>query len=255
LSVFSGGENREKHWRIPGLPAIPFPTMTDGITHFPELQLNFTEGRVLGCLLEKEATTPAYYPLTLNSLQAACNQSSNRNPVTAIEESAIEKALVGLRLKGLAVQVQAAGARSLKYKHTLPRILDLDSAQAAVLTVLLLRGTQTAGEIKQRCERMHEFAGIEAVEETIQWFIEYPHGALVERHPSGAGRRVETYSHLLGGAAAGDFVAGPEAVAVLELEEEQLWRNRMEQKVRELQTSVEELTALVHHLRTELGAE
>jgi uncharacterized protein YceH (UPF0502 family) len=249
-----GSELRKTFAGRPGA-GIFFVTMMEGTTHFPELQLNFTEGRVLGCLLEKEATTPAYYPLTLNSLQAACNQSSNRNPVTAIEEPAIEKALVGLRLKGLAVQVQAAGARSLKYKHTLHRILDLDSAQAAVLTVLLLRGTQTAGEIKQRCERMHEFASIEAVEETLQWFLEYPHGALVERHPSGAGRRVETYTHLLGGVPAADAIVSPEAVAVVELEEEQLWRNRMERKLRDLQDKVEELTALVHHLRAELGAE
>jgi uncharacterized protein len=245
----------EKDWRKRLGAGIPIATMTEGPNHFPEIQLNFTESRVLGCLLEKESTTPAYYPLTLNSLQAACNQSSNRNPVTALEEAAIEKALVGLRLKGLAVQVQAAGARSLKYKHTLARVLDLDSAQAAVLTVLLLRGTQTAGEIKQRCERMHEFASIEAIEETIEWFIEYPHGALVERHPSGAGRRVETFTHLLGGAPAAELMASPDAVAMVELEEEQLWRNRMEQKVRELQSHVDELSALVRTLRVDLGAE
>ena len=228
--------------------------MTETSTRFPELQLTFIESRILGCLMEKESTTPAYYPLTLNSLQAACNQSSNRNPVTQLEESAIEKALVQLRLKGLAVQVQAAGARAFKFKHTLPRILDLDSAQTAILTVLLLRGTQTAGEIKQRCERMHDFESIEAVEEALQWFIEYPHGPLVIRHPSGSGRRVETYGHLLGGAPAGDSQVLPEtAVQVVELEEEQLWRNRMEQKVRDLQSSVEELTAMVNHLRSELG--
>jgi uncharacterized protein YceH (UPF0502 family) len=230
--------------------------MTETKTLFPELQLSFTEGRVLGCLLEKEATTPAYYPLTLNSLQAACNQSSNRYPVTQLEESAIEKALVGLRLKGLAIQLHAAGARSLKYKHSLPQILDLDAAQTAILTVLLLRGTQTAGEIKQRCERMHEFSAIEAVEDALQWFIEYPHGPLVVRHPSGSGRRVETYAHLLGGAPAGDAAALTEAAAtIVELEEEQIWRSRMERKVQDLQTSVEELTAMVHHLRSELGAE
>lgn len=228
--------------------------MTETSTRFPELQLTFIESRILGCLMEKEVTTPAYYPLTLNSLQAACNQSSNRNPVTQLEESAIEKALVQLRLKGLAVQVQAAGARAFKFKHTLPRILDLDASQTAILTVLLLRGTQTAGEIKQRCERMHDFESIEAVEEALQWFIEYPHGPLVVRHPSGSGRRVETYAHLLGGAHAGDSQALPEAaVQVVELEEEQLWRNRMEQKVRDLQSSVEELTAMVNHLRSELG--
>jgi uncharacterized protein len=230
--------------------------MSESKPHFPELQLTFAEGRVLGCLLEKEATTPAYYPLTLNSLQAACNQSSNRYPVTQLEEGSIEKALVALRFKGLAIQLQAAGARSLKYKHTLPQILELDAAQTAILTVLILRGVQTAGEIKQRCERMHDFESIEAVEEAIQWFIEYPHGPLVVRNPAGGGRRVETYAHLLGGAPAGDARATTEAGAeVVELEEEQAWRGRMEQKIRDLQTQVEELTSMVQHLRSELGAE
>jgi hypothetical protein len=230
--------------------------MSEPKIHFPELQLTFAEGRVLACLLEKEATTPAYYPLTLNSLQAACNQSSNRYPVTRLEESSIEKALIGLRLKGLAIQLQAAGARSLKYKHTLPQILELDAAQTAILTVLLLRGVQTAGEIKQRCERMHDFESIEEIEESLQWLLEYPHGPLVVRNPAGGGRRVETYAHLLGGAPVGDARATTEAGAeVVELEEEQAWRGRMEQKIRDLQTQVEELTSMVQHLRSELGAE
>jgi uncharacterized protein YceH (UPF0502 family) len=230
--------------------------MNESKARFPELQLSFTETRVLGCLLEKEATTPAYYPLTLNSLQAACNQSSNRNPVTQLDERAIDKALVGLRLKGLAVQLQAAGARSLKYKHSLPQLLELDAAQTAVLTVLLLRGTQTAGELKQRCERMHDFASIEAVEEALQWFIEYPSGPIVVRHPSGSGRRVETFAHLLGGALAGDHPVLTEATAtIVELEEEQVWRSRMEQNIQDLQTGLEELTAMVHQLRSELGEE
>ena len=231
--------------------------MTESKPRFPELQLNSTEARVLGCLLEKEATTPAYYPLTLNSLQAACNQSSNRDPVMHLEESAIDKALVGLRLKGLVVQLQIAGSRSLKYKHILPQILELDAAQTAIVTVLLLRGTQTAGEIKQRCERMHEFPGIEKVEEALQWLIEYPHGPLVVKHPSGSGRRVETYAHLLGGAPGGDGSPMiPEATAaIVELEEEQVWRSRMEHNIRDIQASVEELTAMVRHLRSELGEE
>ena len=222
----------------------------------PELQLTFVEGRVLGCLLEKEATTPAYYPLTLNSLQAACNQSSNRYPVTHLDESAIERALVGLRLKGLALQLQGAGARSMKYKHTLPRLLETDAAGTAVLTVLLLRGVQTAGEIKQRCERMHDFASIEAVEETLLGLLDYPHGPLVLRYPAGGGRRVETYSHLLGGAPAADAPAGPEVSAgIVELEEEQVWRSRMEQKIQDLQASVETLNSMLTHLRSELGVE
>ena len=230
--------------------------MTESKVRFPELQLSVTEARVLGCLLEKEATTPAYYPLTLNSLQAACNQSSNRDPVMHLEEGAIDKALVGLRLKGLAVQLQIAGSRSMKYKHILPQVLELDAAQTSILTVLLLRGTQTAGEIKQRCERMHEFPSVDAVEESLQWLIEYPNGPLVVKHPAGSGRRVETYAQLLGGAPGGDGRSIPQATTtVVELEEEQVWRRRMEQQIQELHTNVEELTAMVQHLRSDLGEE
>ncbi len=224
--------------------------------YFPEIQLTFAECRVLGCLLEKESTTPAYYPLTLNSLQSACNQTSNRQPVTELEERSIEKALFGLREKGLAVKVHAAGSRSPKYKHILNQVLELDFAQRAVLTVLLLRGVQTSGEIKQRTERMHEFASLEEVEQALEWFIEYPHGPLVLRQPAGSGRRVETYGHLLSGTPSEDTRVLPESgAAVLELEEEQLWRSRMEQKIHGLQSQVEDLTAIVHHLRSELGAE
>ncbi|MCX6878727.1 MAG: YceH family protein [Verrucomicrobia bacterium] len=222
---------------------------------FPELQLSAPEARVLGSLLEKEATTPAYYPLTLNSLQAACNQSSNRHPVMQLEESAIDKALVGLRLKGLVVQLQVAGARSLKYKHILPQMLELDAAQSAILTVLLLRGTQTAGELKQRCERMHDFPSLEEVEEALQRLIGHPHGPLAVKHPSGSGRRVETYAHLLGGAPISDGNPAAEAAtSIVDLEDEQVWRSRMERKIQDLQASVEELTAMMHHLRSELGA-
>jgi len=230
--------------------------MNETRARFPELQLNVTEARVLGCLLEKEATTPAYYPLTLNSLQAACNQSSNRDPVMQLEEGAIDRALVGLRLKGLVVQLQIAGARSMKFKHILPQMLELDAAQSAVLTVLLLRGTQTAGEIKQRCERMYDFASIEEVEQSLQWLIEYPHGPLAVKHPSVSGRRVETYAHLLCGAALGDGTPiAAAASTIVDLEEEQVWRNRMERRIQDLESCVEELTAMVHHLRAELGEE
>lgn len=229
--------------------------MSETTKHFPEIQLTFHESRVLGCLLEKEAITPAYYPLTLNSLQAACNQSSNRHPVTKTDEDVIEKALVGLREKGLVVKLHAAGARALKYKHTLPLVLDLDAAQSAILTVLLLRGVQTAGELKQRTERMHEFATLDAVEECLQWFIEYPNGALVQRHPSGQGRRVETFGHLLGGSPTAEMSLVSEAsLEIVELEAEQAWRSRLEAQVAELRQQVEELNSMVQQLREELGA-
>lgn len=230
--------------------------MEESPRHFPEIQLTFVESRVLGCLLEKESTTPAYYPLTLNSLQAACNQTSNRQSVTQLEERLIEKALFGLREKGLVLKVNAAGSRSPKYKHILDQILDLDPAQRATLTVLLLRGVQTSGEIKQRCERMHEFKSLEEVDQALEWFIDYPHGPLVVRNPAGGGRRVETCAHLLCGAVPENARALPEAAAeVIELEEEQLWRSRMEQNIQGLQSQVEELSGMVHHLLSELGSE
>jgi len=230
--------------------------MAESQRHFPEIQLTFVESRVLGCLMEKEGTTPAYYPLTLNSLQTACNQTSNRHPVTQLEERLIEKALFGLREKGLVLKVHPAGSRSPKYKHILDQTLDLDSAQRAILTVLLLRGVQTSGEIKQRCERMHDFESLEEVDQALEWFIDYPHGPLVIRIPAGGGRRVETYAHLLCGAVPENAHVLPEAVAeVVELEEEQLWRSRMEQQIQGLRSQVDELSAVVHHLRTELGSE
>lgn len=221
--------------------------------HFPTLQIDAIEARVLGSLLEKEATTPAYYPLTLNTLQAACNQSSNRNPVTSLDLEAIDKALKGLRAKGIALKVHAAGARVEKYRHILPQVLDLDEAQRAVLTVLLLRGPQTAGEIKQRTERMHEFDSLDAVEHCLRWFEEYPHGPLVLRRPAGGGRRVETFQHLLGGCTGSE--APVRDLEVIALEEESLWRVKLERKVESLETTVEELSAMLNQLRQDLGSE
>ncbi|PAW60170.1 MAG: hypothetical protein B9S37_10570 [Verrucomicrobiia bacterium Tous-C3TDCM] len=172
-----------------------------------------------------------------------------------MDEDVIEKALIGLREKGLVVKLHAAGARALKYRHTLPLVLDLDAAQSAILTVLLLRGVQSAGELKQRTERMHEFATLDAVEECLQWFIGYPNGALVQRHPSGQGRRVETVCHLLGGSPTAEMslVSGA-SLEIVELEAEQAWRSRLEAQVAELRQQVEELNSMVQQLREELGA-
>ena len=168
-----------------------------------------------------------------------------------MDEDVIEKALIGLREKGLVVKLHAAGARALKYRHTLPLVLDLDAAQSAILTVLLLRGVQSAGELKQRTERMHEFATLDAVEECLQWFIGYPNGALVQRQ----GRRVETVCHLLGGSPTAEMslVSGA-SLEIVELEAEQAWRSRLEAQVAELRQQVEELNSMVQQLREELGA-
>jgi len=166
---------------------------------FPELQLDFVESRVLGCLLEKETTTPDYYPMTLKAIEAASNQSSNRHPVTHLTTDEIEEAVQRLRKKNLIMQVHITGSRVPKYEHQLPKILDMTSAENAVMTNLLLRSIQTAGEIKQRTERMHPFETVSQVEEILQGFIEYSYGPLVKELPVGSGRRVKTYGHLLGG--------------------------------------------------------
>ena len=163
--------------------------------HFPAIQLTFEEARVLGCLLEKETLTPGSYPLTLNSLVTACNQSSSREPVTSLSADDVEEALRSLSEKYLVEKI--LGGRTPKYEHCLPHVLSLQDSERAVLTVLLLRGQQSAGEIKQRTERLHHFNSLDEVEETLSWFIEYPHGPLVKRLPVGAGRRVETFRHLL----------------------------------------------------------
>lgn len=169
------------------------------IQRFPELQLDFIESRVLGSLLEKETTTPDYYPMTLKAIEAACNQSSNRYPVTHLTPEEVEEAVQRLRKKEIFIQVHISGSRAPKYEHQLPEILDMTSPEKAVMTVLLLRSIQTAGEIKQRSERMHPFENVGQVEEILKGFIDYPYGPLVKEIPVGEGRRVKTYGHLLGG--------------------------------------------------------
>jgi uncharacterized protein YceH (UPF0502 family) len=169
------------------------------IMRFPEQQLDFIESRVLGSLLEKETTTPDYYPLTLKAIEAACNQSSNRYPVTRLSSEEVGEAVQRLRQKEIIIQVHISGSRAPRYEHQLSGILDLTSPEKAVITVLLLRSIQTAGEIKQRCERMHPFESVGQVEEILKGFMEYSYGPLVKEIPVGEGRRVKTYGHLLGG--------------------------------------------------------
>lgn len=201
--------------------------------HFPELQLTSIGARVLGCLLEKEATTPDQYPLTLNALVAACNQSTSREPVTSFTASEVEDALRQLGEDYLVTRM--LGGRAPRFEHNLGDVLAFTSGERAVFTVLLLRGTQTAGELKQRTERMHTFASLDEVEEILGGFIEYPHGPLVERLPAGGGRRVDTFRHLLCGRMDGENdPAGPEPDD---------WREWMEKRVAALESELNELRA------------
>ena len=131
------------------------------------IDLSAVECRVLGALLEKERLTPENYPLSLNSLTAACNQSTNRDPVTSYDEKTVDEAIQSLRERRLVTMVVGAGARVQKFKHRLGEHYKLEDKEVAVLCVLLLRGAQTPGELRIRTERMHAFGSLGAVEETL----------------------------------------------------------------------------------------
>lgn len=131
------------------------------------IDLSAVECRVLGALLEKERLTPENYPLSLNSLTAACNQSTNRDPVTSYDEKTVEEATQSLRERRLVTMVVGAGARVQKFKHRLGEHYKLEDKEFAILCVLLLRGAQTPGELRIRTERMHAFGSLSSVEETL----------------------------------------------------------------------------------------
>ncbi len=151
------------------------------------------EVRVLGALLEKEITTPEYYPLTVNALENACNQKSNRDPVVNYNEEAVMEALASLQYKGLVLKISGAGHRVEKYAHRLGEVLNLGRREQAVLDVLMLRGPQTVGELRGRTERMHEFADMEEVERVLEALASRDAGPLVT--PMARGR----WAQLLGG--------------------------------------------------------
>ena len=130
--------------------------------------LHPVEVRVLGCLVEKDMATPEYYPLTLNSLQNACNQKSSREPVVNYDESAVEQALELLKNKGLVMRISGAGHRVEKFSHRLGEKLNLGRRELALLSVLMLRGPQTVGELRGRSERMHQFTDLDEVERVLE---------------------------------------------------------------------------------------
>src|SRR6058998_1493045 len=132
------------------------------------MQLTPNEARVLGSLVEKQITTPEYYPLTLNALTAACNQKNNRNPVTSYAESEIDDALFSLRDKNLAYVFHGSTSRVPKYKHVVPEVMHLSTPEVAAMCVLMLSGPQTVGEIRTRGHRLYEFSGLEEMEETLR---------------------------------------------------------------------------------------
>ena len=163
------------------------------------IQLDDAEVRVLGALMEKEIATPEYYPLSLNALVNACNQKSNREPVVLYDEDTVETALDGLRGKGLAARISGHDMRVPKHAHRLSEVINLGRREAAVLCVLMLRGPQTAGELRGRTERLYQFDGLEAVDACLTRLMEWEPEPLAARLPRQVGYKEVRYAHLLAG--------------------------------------------------------
>jgi len=161
--------------------------------------LTETEVRVLGSLIEKQITTPEYYPLTLNSLTAACNQKNNRNPVTSFAESEVEQALDSLRDRNLAYVFHGSTSRVPKFKHVAPENLQLNPAELAAMCVLMLSGPQTMGEIRTRGSRMYDFSGLEEVEQTLHSLSTRDSEPLVTKLARQPGQKDARFAHLLSG--------------------------------------------------------
>jgi uncharacterized protein YceH (UPF0502 family) len=164
--------------------------------------LNAIEVRVLGSLVEKQVTTPDYYPLTLNALVNACNQTSSRDPVVSYDEPTVTRAVDSLREKKLAFVFSGAESRVLKYGNKLAERFELTPAETAALCLLLLRGPQTVGEIRNRSGRLHEFSSLAEVESNLESLALKRPQALVTRLPRQTGLKESRFAHLLSGTAA-----------------------------------------------------
>jgi uncharacterized protein len=173
-----------------------------GAMHLAELTA--PEQRVLGCLIEKRWTTPDQYPLSLNALRLACNQSTNRDPVTAYDETTVREAAQRLSLYGLARLASGHGSRATKYRHLAEEALGLGREELAVLAVLLLRGPQTPGELKGRTERLASLASLDDVERVLAALSDRGYARRLGRRP---GQKEDRFEHLLGGAGETEAIA------------------------------------------------
>lgn len=209
-----------------------------------EFLLNEVEVRVLGSLVEKQLTTPEYYPLTLNALVHACNQISNREPVSAYDDKQVVRALESLREKNLAYIFYGSESRVPKYKHVVPEVLRLTPPQVAALCVLMLRGPQTVGEIRGRTGRLYEFKELREVEATLEELIGNETQPLVARLARQPGRKEARYAHLLSGPVEAEAV---EAAPRLEAARREVLAEN--EKIARLEAEVETLRGEVAELR------
>ena len=214
-----------------------------------EVTLSEVEARVLGCLIEKEMTTPENYPLSLNALTNACNQKSNRDPVMALAEEDVVRALNRMRFNQLTV-VSGESSRVAKYRHILAEKMGLVPAELAVMCELLVRGPQTVGELRTRCERMHPFADLNAVEEVLRELTNRE-DPLIVRLPRQPGRKEARNAHLFAGMpdmTAEEHEVSPEPARVrVQAGDERM--TKLEQEVAGLREEVAGLRQLVEEFK------
>ena len=194
------------------------------------------EARVLGSLIEKQVTTPEYYPLTLNALTLACNQKNNRYPVTSYTENQVSDAVERLREKNLAYVFYGSTSRVPKYKHVMPEVMHLSHPEVALMCVLMLRGAQTLGELRGNAARLHDFSGLEEVEQTLNGLITRDE-PLVARLPRQPGQKEGRFAHLLSGEINLEALAETERIAAAAPSR----RAGLEEKVEALAAEVEKL--------------
>jgi len=211
-------------------------------------KLNEVEARVLGALIEKEISTPDYYPLSLNALVNACNQKNNREPVMTLDESSVRTALYNLQAKGLAGPASGADSRVTKYEHRIQEVFNFTRAETAIIDVLLLRGPQTPGELRGRSERMYRFEELPDVQATLQRLIERD-PPLVKILPRQPGTKESRYAHLLGGDVEGGGAPAESSAPVARggIDDERV--ARLESEVAELRNEIGELKAQVEALK------
>jgi len=190
------------------------------------------ETRVLGALVEKQVTTPEYYPLTINALTLACNQKNNRHPVTSYSESQVSAAVESLREKNLAYVFYGSNSRVPKYKHVMPEVLHLSHAEVALMCVLMLRGPQTPGELRGNAARLHEFAGLDEIEQTLNGLISRDPDPLVVRLPRQVGQKEVRFAQLMSGEVQVEAIPDVPRTSP---------REALEQKVEKLAAEVESL--------------
>src|SRR5215469_12437848 len=215
-----------------------------------KIELTFLEARVIGCLIEKQITTPDQYPLSLNALVNACNQKSNRDPVLDLEERAVQQTVDDLGRKHFVVEKSGFGSRVPKYQHRFCNTefgtLKFDPQELSIVCELLLRGPQTPGELRSRASRMASFTDVSEVEAALQSLLERESGPLVARLAREPGRRESRYMHLFSGEAPPQSVsaeATPEEGAAQRSEGESLTSRvaRLEEEIRQLRAELQEI--------------